>query len=253
MRLYLKFFLTHLNVQLQNRVSFALMCTGQALLAFSNLFVVLVLVSPLRLIDGFRLEEILLAGSIVLMSFSLAECFARGFDRFALLLGNGQFDRMLLQPRNIVFQVFASTMDFTRLARVGVAAAILTVSLLNVYVTNILLLAAMVVAGTTVFICLFIIYGSLCFFTTESLEFMNILTDGAREFGVVPFSFYGKSILRFLTFVIPMAGFQYYPLLALLGKAPLLSASMLLTCFIFIIPTGLLWHAGRVHYRSTGS
>ena len=47
---------------------------------------------------------------------------------------------------------------------------------------------------------------------------MNVLTDGGREFGTYPYSIYGDGILKFLTYVIPLALFQYYPLLYLLDK-----------------------------------
>ena len=36
------------------------------------------------------------------MAFALAECFARGFDTFASMLGNGTFDRILVRPRGTV-------------------------------------------------------------------------------------------------------------------------------------------------------
>ena len=48
-------------------------------------------------------------------------------------------------------------------------------------------LVLMVASGTVVFSSLFVVYASLCFFTTEGLEVMNILTDGGREFGQYPF------------------------------------------------------------------
>ena len=108
--------------------------------------------------------------------------------------------------------------------------------------------------GTLVFAGLFVIYASLCFFSTDGLEFMNIFTDGGKEFGAYPLSIYGKSVLRFCTFVIPLALVQYYPLMFILGHeksilymlCPLFSA-------LFLIPCGLLWKIGVRHFRGTGS
>ena len=48
---------------------------------------------------------------------------------------------------------------------------------------------------------------------------MNIFTDGSREFGKYPLSIYGNEVLKFFTYVIPIALFQYYPLLYLIGRS----------------------------------
>lgn len=254
MRLYLKFMAIHLKVQLQNRTAFILLTLGQALLSFTGLFAVIILMDRDVVVAGFNRPEVLLAGSIVMMSYGLAECFFRGFDLFPSLLGDGRFDRMLVRPRNIIFQVLASTVDLSRFGRILVAGIILLINLQSVTITNYLLLFTMIGSGVFLFGCLFIIYGALSFFTTESLEFMNILTDGAREFGKVPFSFYGKEILTFLTFIIPLALFQYYPLLILLGKpAPVYYAWTPLIALLFGIPAYCIWTVGRRKYRSTGS
>lgn len=252
--LYFKFLAMHLKVHLQNRKSFVIMTIGQALMAFTGVFVVLVIMDPKQVVHNFNRYEVLVAAAVVMVSFSLAECFGRGFDTFSVLLGNGQFDRFMVRPQNIIYQIFTSTMDFSRLGRVGVALVVLSIALQSVSISNYLLLGLMIVSGMIVFVCLFIIYGALCFFTTESLEFMNILTDGAREFGKVPFSFYGKRILSFLTYIVPLACFQYYPLLVLLGKeAPSIYAWYPVFAVLFSIPTYIIWQIGVKHYRSTGS
>lgn len=83
---------------------------------------------------------------------------------------------------------------------------------------------------------------------------MNIFTDGAREFGRYPFSIYGKHVLRILTYVIPMAWFQYYPFLFIIGRLeqPLWAFAPLL-CLPFGIPALLFWRFGLSKYVSTGS
>ena len=83
---------------------------------------------------------------------------------------------------------------------------------------------------------------------------MNIFTDGGKEFGKYPLSIYGEGILKFFTFIIPLALIQYYPLLYLLGRTdnPLY---MILPVFgiLFILPSYIFWRFGVKHYKSTGS
>ncbi len=83
---------------------------------------------------------------------------------------------------------------------------------------------------------------------------MNILTDGAREFGKYPVNIYGKRVLQICTFIIPYALVQYYPLLYILERRqnPVYMLLPLLAC-LFIIPCYLFWKFGIRHYKSTGS
>ena len=101
---------------------------------------------------------------------------------------------------------------------------------------------------------IFLIYAAVSFFTLEGLEFMNVLTDGAREYGKYPVSVYGKRVLQFTTFVVPYALIQYYPLLYLLGRSENpLYIFLPLMAGVFLLPCWLLWRLGVRHYKSTGS
>ena len=83
---------------------------------------------------------------------------------------------------------------------------------------------------------------------------MNIFTDGGREFGRYPFSVYGRDALRVLTYAVPLALVQYYPLLYLLGKeAGVLYMLSPLLALLFTVPAYLLWRFGLRRYKSTGS
>ena len=83
---------------------------------------------------------------------------------------------------------------------------------------------------------------------------MNIFTVGGRELGRYPYSIYGDGVLRLLTFVIPLALFQYYPLLYLTGRAERVYYMLtpLIGC-LFLIPCLLFWRFGVRHFKSTGS
>ena len=111
----------------------------------------------------------------------------------------------------------------------------------------------MLLGGAVVFSGFFVIYASICFFTLEGLEFMNIFTDGAREYGKYPVSIYGKRMLQICTFVVPYALIQYYPLLYLLDRGKPVYALLPLAACLFMIPCLVLWKVGVKHYVSSGS
>ena len=258
MRLYLKYVLIHLKSQMQYKMSFLLTMIGQFITAFSALLTAYFMMQRFGSIKGYSLSEVLLCFAIVLMAFSLSECFARGFDMFPNMLGNGEFDRILVRPKGIILQVLGSKVEFTKLGRliqaIMVFAYAIPASPVVWTADNILTLVLMILGGTAVFSGLFVIYATLCFFTTQGLEVMNIFTDGGKEFGKYPFEVYGKGVLKFFSYVIPMAWFQQYPLMYLLGHSTnqWLMVSPLI-CFLFLIPCYVLWRIGLRHYKSTGS
>ena len=258
MKLYLKFLGIHLRSAMQYKVSFLLTMLGQFLATFSMFLSVYFIYGRFYEVGGFTYSQVLLCFSVVLAAFTLAESFFRGFDRFPSMIGNGEFDRILVRPRNEIFLVLCSKLELTRFGRLLQAVLMLGYALPNCGVHwtagRVLVLCYMLVGGTLMFGGLFLIYAALSFFTLDGLEFMNIFTDGARDHGKYPFSIYGKPVLMLLTFVIPLACFQYWPLTWILGlnSSPLCALAPTLS-ILFLIPSWLLWKLGLRHYKSTGS
>jgi len=157
------------------------------------------------------------------MQFSLSDMFARGFDTFSSLVRRGEFDRILLRPRGEVLQVLGSRFELTRIGRLIQAALVFAygVSRASVEWTalRVMTLFSMLLGGVVLFSSLFLVYAAFCFFTLEGLEFMNIFTDGAKEYGKYPVDVYGRRMQRFATYCIPYALIQYYPLQLLLGRS----------------------------------
>ena len=116
-----------------------------------------------------------------LMAFTLAEMFVRGFDTFSHIIANGEFDRVLLRPRNEIFLVLAGKMELSRVGRLLQSIIILAYGINTCEIIwswdKIVTLILMICGGTVIFACLFIIFAALCFFTLEGLEFMNVFTD----------------------------------------------------------------------------
>lgn len=258
MRLYLKYAGILLKSQMQYKVSFLMTVIGQFLASFSVFLGLFFMFHRFNNVDGFTFSEVLLCFAVILTAFSLAECFVRGFDSFTGIISNGEFDRIMVRPRNEMFQVLASRIEFTRLGRVLQAIVVFIYAIPRSGVVwtwdKILTVVLMIIGGFFVFSGLFVIYASLCFFTTEGLEFMNIFTDGGREFGKYPFSIYGEEVLKFFTYVIPLALIQYYPFMYLIGRSDHVFYMLLpLVGILFLIPCYLFWRIGIRHYKSTGS
>ncbi len=258
MKLYLRYFTIHLKSIMQYKVSFLLTAIGQFLVSFNVFLGVYFMLQRFYRIKGFTFSEVLLCFSILLMGYTLAECFARGFDTFSSTISNGGFHRIKERPRNVMLQVLGSKIEFTRLGRMLQAVVMfiygIHYSQVDWNFNKIMTVIFMIIGGTVLFTGIFIIYAAFCFFTIEGLEFMNIFIDGAREFGKYPVNIYGKRILQITTFIVPYALIQYYPLLYILdkdGKGWYMFLPFL--AVLFIIPCYLFWKVGIKNYKSTGS
>jgi len=250
--------LVNLYSQMQHKTSFFLLTFGQFGVSFTSFLGVWLLMERFHTVRGFTLPQVTLCYAVVLTAFSVSECFFRGFDVFPRMIGNGEFDRALVRPRNTIFLVLGMQMDFTRVGRLIQAIVMLAYALPRCGVTwtpvNIGTLALMIVSGAAVFAALMIVYAGFTFFTIEGLEFMNILTHGGQEHGKYPFAIYGEGVLKFLTYVVPLALFQYYPLLALTGQQDTVWNRLApIPALLFLIPAYILWRIGLRKYKSTGS
>ncbi len=256
--LYLKQLSMSLRCRMEYKASFFMTVIGQFLLSFAAFFTIYFLFERFNEVDGYSFNEVLLCFGTIMISFALAEFFARGFDLFPDLVRRGEFDRILIYPRSEMTMLFGFLFEFSRLGRVIQAIIIFAYAIPTCGVIwtpdKIITLVLMIVCGFIVFTSLFILYAALSIFIIGGMEFMNIVTDGGREFGMYPFSIYGEGVLKFLTFVIPLALFQYYPFLYLIGRetnviymlTPLIGTLFIIPCFIF-------WKFSVKKYKSTGS
>lgn len=258
MKLYGKFFMIHIKSIMEYKTSFFLSCLGQFLVSFNLFLGIHFMFRRFSRVEGFTYSEVLLCCGITLLEFSLAEAFARGFDTFGSIVRYGEFDRILVRPRNEIFQVLASRIELSRIGRILQAIVMFIYGIRASHVQWNLQKAAAVIlmlfGGAVVFSGFFVIYASICFFTLEGLEFMNIFTDGGRELGKYPLGIYGNAVLKFFTFCVPLAMIQYYPLLYLIGKESRKIVGLCpLAGILFLIPCYIIWKIGVKHYTSSGS
>ncbi len=257
-KLYLHYISVTIQCMMQYKTSFLLTSIGQFLVSFNVFLGIFFMFQRFSKVEGFTYSEVLLCYAIILLEFALAEMTARGFDTFSGMVRSGEFDRILVRPQNEIVQVLGSKFELTRIGRIIQAVIMFAYGIMKSDAVwnfpKICTIVFMLIGGTAVFSALFLIYAALCFFTLDGLEFMNVFTDGAREFGKYPIGIYGKKILLFTTFIIPYALIQYYPILYILDRrSSILYMFLPLAACWFLIPAILLWKFGVRHYQSSGS
>ena len=228
MNIYFKSLKLHLKSLLEYKASFIISFLSQILVFFSYYFVIV---------------------SIIQIGFAFNEIFSRGIDTFENLIINGNFDRILLRPKNILLQAMASDADYVKASRLIQAFIILIIALINLKIKltlfHIILLLLM---------SIFLVSASFCFITIQGLEARNVLTAGGKEIAQYPIGIFKKNIAFIFTFIIPYGLVNYYPLLYFLGRVNKLSYafSELLVIF-YLIPSIYIFYKGIKRYSSTGS
>lgn len=138
------------------------------MVSFSAFFGIYFMFKRFDSVKGYTYSEVLLCFAIVLLQFSMAEMFGRGFDLFDGIVRRGEFDRILVRPRNEILQVLGSRFEITRIGRMIQALIIFVYGILTSQVewtfTRILTVVFMLLGGCALFSALFMIYASLCFF-----------------------------------------------------------------------------------------
>lgn len=258
MKLYLKFFSMHLKSRMAYKKSFFFSVVGQFLTGFTEFLAIWFLFDRFNAVKGYTISECLLCAGVNAIAFALAEMFFRGFDSMPNVISNMELDRMLLRPRGLIFQMMCYTIEFGRIGKILQGSMMLVYGIVVAPVVwtpdKIMVLVFMVAGGTMLYCMLLLLHASVTFFTIEGIEWMNVFTYGARQYGSYPYDVYGKGVLRFCTFIIPYALMQYYPMLYLLGRTEnILYGFLPLATAWFIIPSTALWRYGVSKYKSTGS
>lgn len=258
MKVYFKSLNLHLKSILEYKVSFITSFLSQILVFFSYYFVILALFSKFDNIKGFTLYEVLLCFGVIQFGYAFCESFARGMDNFDKIIINGEFDRILLRPKNIIIQVLCYDSDYTKVSRLLQALIVLIISLIKLKITwsisKVITLILMLLSAIIIFFSIFILAAAYCFITIQGLEVRNVFTAGGKHMAQYPIGIFKKGFIWFFTFIIPYAFVNYYPLLYFLDKEKnvLYTVSPLIV-FIYLIPCIIIFYKGTKRYSSIGS
>ncbi|BAY10824.1 ABC transporter permease [Calothrix sp. NIES-2098] len=261
--LYFRYISVSFKSQMQYKVSFLLQVLGQLLGTIIEFLGIWVLFSRFDTIGTWKLSEVALFYGLINISFAFADALGKGFDSFAKIIRNGDFDRLLLRPRTTVLQLLGTEFTLKRIGRFSQGIVVMAWSLSTLHIPFTLetlwLLGTSFIGGVALFVGIVIIQATLTFWTIESLEIMNILTYGGVETAQYPLSIYSKWFQRFFTFLIPLGCVSYFPMLAVLEKEDNFAVPLWF-CYVspiagilFLIVALQLWKIGERYYCSTGS
>ena len=120
-----------LRSQLQYRTSFILDVLATMLVTLTEFGAIALVFGRFGELDGWTLGEVAFLYGLVELSFGLMDMVFAGFDpaRFGQEVRKGTFDRLLLRPLPLTWQVLGSDLTLRRVGRVALGVAIFALAL----------------------------------------------------------------------------------------------------------------------------
>lgn len=262
--LYWRLIRMQLRAQAQYKLNLIIDIGSNLLVTGTEFLTVVIIFGPFPTLLGWRAGEVVLLYGMATISFGLAELVGAGIDTFPEMIRRGEFDRVLLRPVSVLLQVVGSDFRLRRLGRIsqGIFALGLALHLLpglRWTPAKIGLLPVGIVSGAAIFVAVLVLGATLCFWTVETTELVNILTFGGREMLSWPMNIYNQAMQRFFLFVIPLAFGSYVPTCYMLGRSlpfglpGAVAFAAPVIAVVFALVARSVWNVGVRHYQSTGS
>lgn len=260
MNLVGKYFKLSLRKQLQYRLNFIIACVS---------------IGPIHLIqlvfswfitkefDGFGTWDawnLIFLYGLMLTSYGIAQVFARNLRYLEEFVVTGSLDIYFVRPQSILFGLIFNNLGVIEIFAHFLPSVIVLVvaciyNRVHWSLCKLLVLFGAVIGGAFIQMALFLLIGSVSFWTMRSRSLEKIFY-AFKDFLNYPLYVYGKEVLAFLTYVLPLAFVNYYPSLYILDKENARNALNFMTMPVAVCLSGivlLVWRISLAHYESAGS
>ncbi len=259
MNIWLAYVGQFLKVRLAYKGDFAAEVAASLLGAAASLVFVFILFEKVPSIGGFGRSEVLFVYGFSMIPFGLFSFVSMNLfefgDRFVM---DGQFDRVMLRPRNGFLQVLFESVRFSVLADAMVGFAVVAFAArdlgLSFGALDVLWFAVAAVSGVVIFVAVFTSLASLSFHFEDRIG-VSPPVYNMIQFGRWPIPIFGPPIKFFLRFVIPFAFVAFYPSTRFLGREEFqaLCYATPLVALAASAVAAFFWRLGVRRYTGTGS
>ncbi|MFK4087478.1 ABC transporter permease [Kribbella sp. NPDC020789] len=243
--------------------SFVLLMVTGILITITDFLAVLLMFSHITAFGGFSLAEMALLYATSSLTMGVADLLTGSIERVGRRIRSGSLDAYLVRPVPAFIQTAADEFRLDKAGRVLQATAVLVIALSQLDVDWTVAKGIMLLVGTLsgvlIFGSFFVLGAAFQFVAIDSAELSNSFTYGGRTLTQYPLTAFGKDVVRAVTFVVPLAFVNFYPVLFVLGKqAPLGLPSWIgllspVAAAVMVTLAALGWRGGLRRYRSTGS
>jgi len=215
-------------------------------------------------INGWNIDEMLFLFSLLFVTYGILIIFFTGLRDFGGTIQNGSFDRLMLRPRGLLFQVIAINSDwFAAIGHgfLGITLFIISANKVRILwnLQTIMYYIFAVIGGVLIQGAIFLFIASLNFYLIKTDNLKEIFYWDMRKFAGYPISIFHKVIQWLLMYVVPFAFVNYFPAQFLLKKEDMANYPLIymyITPFIGIILyliSYYFWKLSVRFYNSTGN
>ncbi len=215
-------------------------------------------------LNGWNLHEMLFLFSLLFVTYGILILFFTGLRDFGHIVRSGGFDRFILRPRGLLFQVIFVNADwFAAIGHGGLGIVLFIISAGKMgIVWNLGTIAYYILAiigGVLIQGALFLFLATLNIYLLETGALKELLYWTTRKFAGYPISIFHKAIQIGMIYVVPFAFVNYFPAQFLLRKddmsqfpeiymylTPLVGVVMYLGAYLF-------WRFSIRYYKSSGN
>ncbi len=263
LRLYWLFAKTNLKSQMEYPLDFVFGFFSTMFHYAAQFLAIWIMLNRFHTIGDWNFAQVAFLYSLALLSYGLFGSFFAQSIGFSELIIRGEFDRLLVRPWGLFFQVISRSFDPGFIAHFALSIAILVLASklagIEWSITRILFLIPVVIGGALIQFSLGLAAATVSFWTLESRSFYWLFIYNTRELIWYPMSIYSKVIQILLTFIIPFAFVNFFPAQYFLGKNDFTIFHPVFQYLTSLVGIGMFilaykfWQFGVNHYQSTGS
>lgn len=230
----------------------------------ANIIVIYLALLKFDKINGWNINEMLFLFSILFLTYAIVVALFADLRDFSCMIREGRFDRLMVRPRGLLFQLILNNADVLAVAghgTLGILLFLISAGRVGIQwnLETILYYIGAIIGGVLIQGGIFIIFSALSFYFVETNSIREIFYWNMRKFAGYPISIYNKLIQTIMIYVIPFAFVNYFPAQYLLRKedmalyneaymyiAPLVGVGIYVIAYIF-------WRISVRRYTSTGN
>ncbi len=261
MALYLK---TTAKARFQYRVDAFMMSLAVFLREAAGVIIIYFTLLKFDQINGWNTYEMVFLYSFLFLTYGIMIVFFTGLRDFGETVRKGDFDRFILRPRGLLFQIIFVNADwFAALGHGGLGIVLFFVTAGKVgviwNVKTIFYFIFAVIGGVLIQGAIFLVLASLSFYLIETNSLKELVYYSTKKFAGYPISIYHRAIQFLLIYIVPFAFVNYFPARYILGKSdsvvypnfflyltPVVGMVMYLLAYLF-------WRYSIRFYKSSGN
>lgn len=215
LRLYKALISQFFKVVMQSKVDFLMGLFGFFFTQISGILFLYLVFEQIPDLKGWSLEQLVFIYGFAQIPRGIDHLFTDNLWLVAWrLVINGDFDRYMLRPMNIFFQIIAEKLQPDALGELLVGTILVVYSAAKGVAVldgvHIALFVVSIFAGALIYTSIKLLFASLAFWIKRSGPFLQLAYDMA-EFAKYPTEIYAKALRFVITWVIPFAFVAYLP------------------------------------------